>query len=115
MIKIGPQAVPSLVEAFKNKKDDKDFRRRAAEILGEIGLGAVPALIKALEAPDSDVRWDAAYALADIAPEAKTAAVLSLIEVLKDDRKWVCEYAAWLLDTLNTPEARKALEEYKKI
>jgi len=114
LIKIGPQAVSTLAEMLENKHEDKALRMIAVKILGKIGFWALPALIKALAGPESDVRWGAAYALADIAPEAKLPAVLSLVEVLNDDRKWVREYAAWVLETMNTTEARKTLEEYRQ-
>jgi len=87
--KMGPTAVPPLVDALKNKAgaakkapkkgpvptDPTAFvRTKAAEALGNIGPGAkaaVPALIGALN--DRDIRTEAAIALGNIGPDAKDA------------------------------------------
>jgi hypothetical protein len=58
----GKAAVPSLIEALKNKK--YLTRWEAAKSLGEIGdPEAAPALVKALEDEEFDVRWLAAEGL----------------------------------------------------
>ncbi len=55
-------ALPSLIEALKNKK--YLMRWEAAKALGEIGdPGAAPALVRALEDEEFDVRWLAAEGL----------------------------------------------------
>ena len=86
------------------------------EALGDIGpkaKAAVPALSEALKDQNEYVRRRAAQALSNIGPEAKKAAP-SLIEALKDNNSWVRKNAAQALKKINTPEAQKALEEYKK-
>jgi HEAT repeat protein len=70
---------------------DKDVRFGAAKELEASTSGvmeaevkaAVPALIRALKAPEAEVRRGAAYALGNIGVEAK-AAVPALIEALTD-------------------------------
>ena len=114
---IGPEAkaaVPALIKALTDV--DRNVREIAAAALGEIGTKAklaVPALSEALKDENYDVRVAAAEALAKIGPEAKPAAA-NLIVALKDDDGNVRRYAAKALKKINTPEARKALEEYYK-
>ena len=115
--KIGPEpkaAVPALIEALKDEY--QEIRWHAANTLTDIGpdaKAAVPALIEALKDDYWSVRQPSAQALGKIGPEAK-AAVPALIKALKDDDGNVRRYAAKALKKINTPEARKALEEYYK-
>jgi hypothetical protein len=74
----------------------------------------VQHLMSALLSNNDDVRWWAVEALFDIEPEARVFAVPALIQALKDDFENVSESALELLKEINTPEAKKALEEYKK-
>jgi HEAT repeat protein len=72
LVRIGPAAVPALIEALKDK--DRNVRRAAALALGKIGPAtkdAVPALIEALKDKESYVRSAAAWALGKIGPEAR--------------------------------------------
>ena len=82
------QAVPVLIDVFKDDQEDKDVRSSAAFALGRIGSEAkqaVPVLIDALKTDkNADVRRSAASALGDIGSEAKQA-VSVLIYVLKTD------------------------------
>jgi hypothetical protein len=48
-----------------------------------------------------------------IGPEAK-ASVPALIEALKDENRWIREAVSDALIEINTPEALKLLEDYKK-
>ena len=147
LIKIGPEAkaaVPALIETLNDK--DGYVRRRAADALGKIGSGAkaaVPALIETLKDEDEWVRALTAEALGKIAPEAKSVvpalietlndedglvrwrAALTLgkivsiagpvlIEALKDEAKYVRQTIVDALEKINTPEAQKALAEYKQ-
>ncbi|MGA2933775.1 MAG: HEAT repeat domain-containing protein [Methanomicrobiales archaeon] len=58
---LGPSAIPALSFALKDR--ERTVRRRAVEILGEIGdTGAIPAIIRALRDPDDGVRWRAVLA-----------------------------------------------------
>ncbi len=70
-------------------------------------------IIKNLKDKDSNVRVKAAHALLKMGPEAKEA-VPALIEALEDEDDTVRWYTAETLERLNTLEAQKALEEYKK-
>ena len=73
----------------------------------------MPALIEALKDEDRDVKKLAGNTLRKIGPEAKEA-VPALIEALKDEGGWVRNSAAKALEKINTPEAQKALADYKK-
>jgi hypothetical protein len=113
LVKIGSEAVATLIEVLKD--EDDVVRWYAAKALGEIEMdpeakAAVPALIEALKDPDIYVREAAEEALEEIGPDA----VSTLIEALKDEDRGVQQQAAEALEKINTPEAQKALEEYKK-
>lgn len=63
LIAMGKPAVSSLMEVVQNSNVYK-ARWEAAKALGEIGdANAIPALVKALEDPETDVVWLAAEAL----------------------------------------------------
>jgi HEAT repeat protein len=81
--------------------------------LVKIGLEAVPVISEALKHDNEKVRRQAAWILGDIGSEAKTA-VPDLTEALKNQDWIVRRRAAEALKKINTPEALKALEEYKK-
>ncbi len=86
LMRIGPEhkgAVPALIRALRS--NDDEARQAAATALGRIGVGAVaavPDLVAALEDKTEDVRISAALALAKMSPEAKKAAVPTLIGML---------------------------------
>jgi len=91
-------------------------RQYAIKSLGEIGpeaKAAVPNLSEALKDEGEDVRRAAAEALGKIGPEAKSAMPV-LIETLSDEELYVRKNAAEVLDKINSPEAMKALKEYKQ-
>lgn len=92
-------------------------RRSTVKTLGRIGpqaRAAVPALIEALQDPDSfTVRGYAAEALRRIGPDAKSA-VAALIEALQDKSVHVRSQAAYALAHVG-PEASAALPELKKM
>jgi HEAT repeat protein len=110
---IGPKgkaAVPSLIEALKDK--EVAVTSRAASALGKVGpaaRAAAPALIAALKDRHKDfiTRANAARALGKIGAEAKTA-VPVLVEALADKEDDVRPKAADALADLG-PEARDAV------
>jgi len=86
VVQCGSKSAKPLMQALKDKSEDKEVRSSAAFALGSIGSeakAAVPVLIEALKDKDNEVRSSAASALGPIGSEAK-AAVPVLIEVLKD-------------------------------
>ena len=112
VIKPIPPKIQNLIYALRS--EDSDVRDQAIEALRKIGdPSAVIALIETLKDEDKNVRKDAAKALMKIGSEAK-AAVPNLIEALKDKDYAVRRWAAQALENINTPEALKALKEYKK-
>jgi len=114
VIKPIPVSVQNLIYALQS--EDGDVRERAAEALGGIGPGAeaaVPTLIKGLNDKSKYVRGLAAKTLGRIGPGAKSA-VPTLIKTLIDESEYVRWSAVKTLEAINTPEALKALEEYKQ-
>jgi HEAT repeat protein len=73
----------------------------------------LPRLIKELHSSESGVRNKAALSLARLGEEAKPA-LPDLINLLGDDNGGVRSSAAYALREIDTPEARKALDNYKK-
>jgi HEAT repeat protein len=74
---------------------------------------AVPALVADLGSQDSGERNRAALRLASYGKDAAPA-VRSLIRLLGDDNSGVRSSAAYALRQIDTPEARKALDGYRK-
>ena len=82
-------------------------RRHAAVRLGRIGdRSAVPALVEALEDPESSVRREVAKALGSI---KDARAVAALVEALGDRDTNVRLYAAYALGEIKDPKAAGAL------
>ena len=110
---MGESAVHSLVQALKND-GNIDVRMSAARALGRIGepaKEAVPTLIQALEDQDFRVRNIAVWALVQIGKPA----VPHLIQVLENEKQAdVHSFAVEVLEQMSTPEAKRALKEYKK-
>jgi hypothetical protein len=111
VIKPVPPRVQTLIAALGD--EDEKVREHASEALGEIGLEAVPALAEALKNKDAEFRWWAAKTLREIGSEAKDV-VPTFIQALNDKDRWVRWVAMQALWIINSPEARKALEEYEK-
>ncbi len=82
-------------------------RVRAARELGKLGgdaVGALPALIAAVEDADQAVREAAVQAIAHVGP----AAVAPLVQFLSHPDKYVRRHATWGLGKLG-PQARSAM------
>ena len=75
---------------------DSNVRLSARYALGKIGASAVPALLETLKAADAHTRVSIVYTLAKIGPAA-TEAVPVLTGMLKDDNKPVREAADYAL------------------
>ena len=114
-------AVPTLIQALQDP--DPAVRRAAVFALGKVGKGAVPTLIQALQNPDPEVRFSTARILGSIGKNAVDA-VPALIQLLQEhdpeDRgvvnSWtIPRVAAEALEKIDTPEARKAVEEHEKL
>ncbi len=73
----------------------------------------VPKLIKQLNSSDSSIRNSAAMKLGSYGSDAE-AAVRPLARLLGDENGGVRSSAAFALRKIDTPEARRALEKYKK-
>ncbi len=79
--------VDALIEALGD--NDGLVRHHARVALVHRGSSAVPALLSALEAPDSNVRWEAARVLREI---GDSKAAPSLVRALEDegfDVRWI--------------------------
>jgi HEAT repeat protein len=81
--KIGPTALPGLIEALSAKEDDirQVWVARTIGRIGRDAAGAVPSLMRALESDFAHVRQAAAEALSRIGP-ASESAVPGLIRLL---------------------------------
>jgi HEAT repeat protein len=105
--KIGPTAVPALVEVLKSRH--KSARCLTAWALGKIGpqaKEAAPALLRLLDSKDDESRA-AAEALGDIGPGAKEA-IPALMRTLKSRDCSMASAAAQALGGIG-PDARDAL------
>jgi HEAT repeat protein len=103
--RLGPDAVPALLEATKDNKSPE-----TVEALGAIGPGAkaaVPALVTLLTDPDTFLRRAAAGALANIGPDAHEASS-ALVTALKDGDPVVRQRAAAALKRVDPVAAIKA-------
>jgi HEAT repeat protein len=101
------EAVRPLVEALKNR--DPRIRREAAEALGEKKRAALPALSKALNDEDVEVRRVAASSLERIGQEAAPA-VPALTKALRDVDGQVRQNATSALSIIGPP-ARTAVPQ----
>ena len=83
LVGLGPVALPALIQSL-HPDGQWLTAYRAAEVLGEIGdRRAAPALIEALNHPNSNVRWSAVRALSLI---GSTRALFALRRVARADR-----------------------------
>lgn len=84
LVRVGGPAVPYLKEAINDP--DRDIRKFAADILGEIGGGtSASTLIGALRDPDDNVRSAAAEALGKIGGSEVINALVSILTCTEDD------------------------------
>jgi len=84
MAPMGPVAIPILAEGLEHTDHGDD----AANALAKIGKPSVPALLRALHCRDFFGRWNAAWALGAIGPDAKEA-VPALTKSLEDEEPLV--------------------------
>ena len=108
--KLGEIGEPAIPALMKAGQDKNlQVRRSAAQVLIQMGPPAIPALAKALKNSDADVRSNAAEALGRIGAEAKTA-LPQLVPLLKDSNADVRSSAASALGSLG-PEAKTVLPQ----
>ena len=109
LVKIGPDAVPLLMEALAH--DDELVRARSVYALREMGpaaKAAVPALIEALQDDDAwvyDYAMKALIQLIHLAPEVEPA----LVNALKHKNSLVRERSVAALSQLPLPLSEQAL------
>jgi len=105
--RIGPPAIPLLVELLRNERDST--RRNAADALIDLAPhteGIQPALKQALKDEDPMVAGDAARALGALGRSASTS-VAALVDTLSHEEPYVRIYAAEALASIG-PNAVKA-------
>ena len=84
LVRIGWSAIPYLIETLKDA--DKDIRKYAADILGEIGdRKAISPLINALRDSDDNVRSSAAEALGKIGGDEVVNSLVYVLTNTEDD------------------------------
>jgi HEAT repeat protein len=106
LVAIGKAAVPSLIEALKNK--NTLMKWEAAKALGEIGdPETAPILVEALEDEEFDVRWLAAEGLIKM----NIKGLKPLLEALehRGDSVWLLEGAHHVFHDLAKGGLRKSL------
>ncbi len=86
LVKIGPPAVPVLLEVLKN--GDEDLRSTTYWVLERMGLPAVPNLIKALKREDREIRSLAAYVLGNIREREAAPPLISILEDVDLGVRW---------------------------
>jgi tetratricopeptide (TPR) repeat protein len=105
LARLGTQAIPELVAAFK--QDDPWVRYGAASALGlmkEKAASAIPALMEALDDESTIVRFAAGKALFQIGPES----IPPVVEGLKSPQKRVRLHCAYVVSRFG-PEAKDAV------
>ena len=111
--RIGPPAIPLLVELLRNKQTS--FRREAVDVLIDLAPDTEsiqPALRRALREEDSDVAGDAARALGALGPRASPS-VRALVMTLSHENPYVRIYALEALASIG-PQASAATRELAK-
>jgi HEAT repeat protein len=101
------EAIPNLIALLGSGDRDSVAAARTLSLFGPEARSAIPALVEAMQAKDSEVRWNAIRTLGKIGPEARTA-VPALIKALKDEDALVREHAAESLGEIG-PDAREAV------
>ncbi len=113
---LGAPAVPALVQ----KLADKNYRRLAIEVLGEIGAGAesaVPALVELLSqaGDDADLRREIFIALASIGPKS-TAATSAMMKLIQDPATADAQAGAiYVLARIGEKKAMPVLQKLIKV
>jgi HEAT repeat protein len=120
---IGPQAVEALPTLLAAVQDDpeEDPRRRAVEAIGTVGCGAPDqaelclSLAASLDDASPQVRRNAAYSLARLAPALRDApleqsevAVSALAKTLTDTTEFARGFSALALERMGTEGSFKA-------
>jgi HEAT repeat protein len=101
--------VPALIEALQDENPEvRMFVAVSLGILGPDAKAAVPDLVEMLEDKDKT-----AQAVEEIGTNGKSF-LGKLFEIFTDQDDWIRSAVEWALEEMNTPEARKALEEYKQ-
>jgi len=91
MVVVGDETIAFLVEQLSSTNGVE--RRTAREQLEAIGRPAVPAVLKALQSPSEDARWEAAKALSAIADPSAAPALVSTLEDEKAGVRWLAATA----------------------
>lgn len=115
--RMGKDAVPHLVKKLRDKGSGKRAQVNTLYILGRIGpeaKRAIPFIVPFLREEDADFKSTASIALGKIGKEAKDA-VPTLTRLMFDDDQWVSENAVKALKLIGTPDAKKAVKEYKSV
>lgn len=94
-----PAAAVNVNEQIEKLSSEKE-RKAAAVALASVGKSAVPALTKALDHADSEVRGAAVFALGLIGKDASEAKARLQTIAEKDENSNVRDAAAFALDAL---------------
>ncbi len=90
---------------------DPQVRTYLLLALGLVGHeSSIPIAVEYLDDPDADVRLNAVVSISNIGVPAATAAAAQVAARLGDDDEAIRGYSAYVLGTLDNPEAIKPLE-----
>ena len=98
---MGPDAQVVVPDLIKLLADQNHYVFKEAVLtLAEIGIGATEALARALNSPQSQVRYGAAIALSQMCPGAAEEAIPALMKAIKNHEISVQKYALLTLGNL---------------
>ncbi len=107
LVRVGPPAVPVLIEAMKNRQER--VRWEAAKALGDLeDPRAAEPLVQALKDPKFGVRWLAADGLIGLGREGLAPLLRALID--EPESAWMREGAHHVLHSLSGGGLRRLLE-----
>jgi HEAT repeat protein len=112
MGRIGPPAMPALIDAAKDK--DPKIRFAAVEGLGLLGPAAVPTLVETLNDQDDHVRGRVTGVLGDMGPQAKVA-VPAMLQSLRDSDEMTRVWVAIEIIRIDPSTKNSALITVKKL
>ncbi len=108
-----PVVARRIADALGRPSAEEDPRVRTFLLLalGSVGHeSSIPIVVEYLDDPDADVRLNAVVSISNIGVPAATAAAAQVAARLSDDDEAVRGYSAYVLGTLDNPEAIKPLE-----
>jgi HEAT repeat protein len=86
MEETGSESIEALINSLASQ--NRVERERALKLLAARGESALPALVRALNAPDAHLRWEVTKGLRQIAHSASTPALVGALEDASSGVRW---------------------------